>query len=219
MCFSASSSFGLGLGLSAMGIACIKKVQITYHYFFASIPIIFAIQQLSEGFVWLSLSISVYAPLQNISTYIYLFFAQIVWPFWIPFSIYMIENKNSSKFLLQFFLTIGCIVSIYLAYCLLSYNVNAKILAHHIYYQQDYPDTFGKIGIMLYLAATILPPLFSSFKKVRILSGAILISYLVSLYFYKQYVVSVWCFFAAIISSLIFYMLNDLKLTMNINNE
>jgi hypothetical protein len=218
MCFSASASFGLGITLSAIGVVCIKKVKIQAHYFFASIPLIFSIQQLSEGFLWLALSTNVYAPLENVSMYTYLFFAQVVWPFWIPFSIYMIEDNKKTKYILRFLLTCGIIVSLYLAYCLLSYKVTAQIIGRHINYDHSYPLSFYETGVMLYLAATILPPWFSSLKKARILSIAILISYIMSMIFYREFVVSVWCFFAAGISAIIFYILNDLNPSTN-NNE
>ena len=60
MCFSASASFGLGITLSAIGAACIKRINTPTAYFFGSIPLIFAIQQLSEGFLWLALSMPIY---------------------------------------------------------------------------------------------------------------------------------------------------------------
>ena len=91
MCFSASASFGVGVVLSVIGVASIRKVESKAHIYFASIPIIFAIQQFSEAFLWLSLADPVDASLKTSTTYIFLFFAQVLWPIWVPFSVLKME--------------------------------------------------------------------------------------------------------------------------------
>lgn len=97
MCFSASASFGAGVILSVIGIASIKKVQSPSQIIFVSIPLIFAVQQIMEGFLWLALTNTHYAPLQKFTTYVFLFFAQVVWPFWVPYVILKLEIKERRK--------------------------------------------------------------------------------------------------------------------------
>ena len=80
MCFSASASFGAAIVLSAISVSTIKKTQQPSQLYFAIIPLIFCLQQISEGFLWLSLTNPSYASLQQPMTYIFLFFAQILWP-------------------------------------------------------------------------------------------------------------------------------------------
>jgi hypothetical protein len=213
MCFSASASFGAGIVISTIGVVSLTKVQSPLHYFFALIPLIFAVQQISEGFLWLALSDPAYLPLEGISTYTFLFFAQVVWPFWIPFSILMIEKEFKNKNILKILLAMGTVVSIYLAYCLINYNIQAKIIGHHISYIQDYPTLFNKYSGVLYVLSTVLPPYFSSINKVWILSVAIFVSYLITNILYTDYIVSVWCFFASIISVIVLVMLQEMKVT------
>lgn len=211
MCFSASASFGAGIIISTIGFMSLKKVQTPLQYFFAAIPLFFAIQQISEGFLWLALSDSSYASMERITTYTFLFFAQIVWPFWIPFSILFLEKEFKNKNILKVLLAIGTVVSIYLAYCLITYNVQAKIIGRHISYIQDYPVFFNRYSGVLYVLATVLPPYFSSIKKVWILSVAIFISYVITTILYNDYIVSVWCFFASIISTLILVLIQGMN--------
>lgn len=213
MCFSASASFGTGVVISTIGVISIKKVTAPKQYFFALIPLFFAVQQFSEGFLWLALTDSSYAPLEWMATYVFLFFAQVVWPFWIPFSIYMLEKESKSKNILKILMIIGTIVSIYLAYCLVTFYVKASIVGQHISYQQDYPEVFNKYSGLLYIIATVLPPYFSSIKKVWILSVAIFISYIITTILYDDYIVSVWCFFASIISMLILWLMQEVNST------
>ncbi len=97
MCFSTSASFGAGAILAVIGVASIKKAKSPSETFFASIPLIFSFQQFTEGFVWLSLSNPTYAFLQQISTYTFLFIAQVIWPTWVPLSIFLLEKKSKRK--------------------------------------------------------------------------------------------------------------------------
>ena len=55
MCFSANASFGAGVVLTIIGVAAIKKVQHPSQILFASIPLLFAVQQISEGILWITL--------------------------------------------------------------------------------------------------------------------------------------------------------------------
>jgi hypothetical protein len=198
MCFSTSASFGAGIVLSAVGFATIKKAQQPSQIAFASIPLIFSAQQITEGFLWLALSNSTFAPLQNITTYIFLFIAQII-----------LTKRESRKTIQKILVGIGTVVSLYLAYCLISYNVEAKIIGYHISYEQDYPKELSKYGGVLYIIATIAPSIFSGIKRMWLLGTTILISYIITTIFYVDYIVSVWCFFASVISVAVYIIMHE----------
>jgi hypothetical protein len=209
MCFSPGASFGAGIALAVIGVASIKQAKKPSQRFFASIPLIFAVQQLVEGALWLALTDAGPAWLAEPATYGFLFFAQVVWPFWVPFSIYKLEERNNKtrrKFE-KGLLVIGSVVSAYLLFCLLFYPVEGKALASHIAYQQAYPEPISRYGGGLYLIATILPPFFSGKKWMWTIGLAILIAYIVTLIFYENHIVSVWCYFAAVISILVWLVL------------
>jgi hypothetical protein len=211
MCFSASASFGAGVVLAVIGVAAIKKAKAPSQLIFAGIPFIFAVQQVTEGFLWLSLSNPAYASLQQATTYIFLFFAQVVWPVWIPFAILKLEPKARRKHSEKLLVGIGALVSLYLAYCLFTFHVEAKIIGYHIAYQQDYPAAISLYCGGLYLIATIVPPFLSRIRRMWMLGAAILISYIITRILYTDYIVSVWCFFASIISIAVFAILYQLN--------
>lgn len=216
MCFSASASFGAGVILSAIGIASIKKVQSPSQIIFASIPLIFAVQQIMEGFLWLALSNPYYAPFQEFTTYVFLFFAQIVWPFWVPYAILKLEIKKRRKSVDFFLVGIGVLVSSYLAFCLSSFNIDAKIFENHILYIQDYPASISHYLGFLYIIATIAPSFFSRIRHMWVFGLAVLISYIISKVFYTDYIISVWCFFASIISIAVLAILQEYNKTPKI---
>ncbi len=211
MCFSANASFGAGILLSVIGVAAIKKVQHPSQIPFASIPLIFAVQQISEGLLWLTLPNPDYAFLQRVITYVFLFLAQIVWPLWIPIAILLLEKKEKQRKIQIVLAGVGILLSFYLSYCLVSYHIQAKIISHHIFYQQDYPTVLTSYSEVLYIVATIAPAFFSHIKRMWILGVTILISYIIAVIFYEHYFVSVWCFFASIISISVNLIMLEIK--------
>jgi len=70
MCFSATASFVAGTSLSAIGVATIRKAERRSELPFAMIPLLFGIQQLVEGIIWLTFRYD--APvLKQTMTYVY----------------------------------------------------------------------------------------------------------------------------------------------------
>lgn len=210
MCFSASASFTAGTLLTIIGIASIKKTGHRSQLLFAGIPFIFGIQQLAEGVLWLTIPNPDYITAQKIATHIFLFFAQVLWPIWVPIAILLLEKNITRKNTQRILVIAGLTVGGYLAYCLCVFHVEAKISESHIMYIQDYPASLGKYSILLYALATIIPPFFSHIKRMWMLGAAIFISYLVSALFYEHYILSVWCFFASIISFSIYIILLEI---------
>lgn len=94
MCFSAEASFIAGAALTVIGVATIKKTTHKSQLWFASIPLVFGIQQLAEGVLWLTLPDPEMIRVQRVATYIFIFFAQVIWPFIVPFGVLMLDKKN-----------------------------------------------------------------------------------------------------------------------------
>jgi len=211
MCFSAGASFSAGVVLTVIGVASIKKAQHPSQVLFASIPLIFGVQQFAEGVLWLTLADGEYVTTQKVATYIYLLFAQIVWPIWTPIAILLLEKNATRKIIQKGFVVTGVLVGAYLAYCLLMFHVEAKIEGKHILYIQDYPTYFKNFGMVFYGLATIAPSFFSHIKRMWMLGTTILISYIITTIFYEHYILSVWCFFSSIISLSIYAIMMEIS--------
>ncbi|HCS21738.1 MAG TPA: hypothetical protein DIW47_14465 [Bacteroidetes bacterium] len=145
------------------------------------------------------------------AAYIFLFFAQVLWPVWVPFSLLLLSPKGQRSWIQKAFVAIGTIVSLYLGYCLLNFPIKALHIGYHIAYDQSYPSKPALFIGALYLIATIAPILFSRISRMWILGTMILISYLITAVFYSGYIISVWCFFAAIISVVILMIVKKFK--------
>lgn len=203
MCFSASASFAAATGLLVASIFAMKKVRSRSQFAFASIPLLFSIQQFAEGFVWLSLTHENFRSWEAVASYSFLFFAQVVWPLLVPFSLLLIEKNAIRRKALLFFTYMGSTLGAYLFYCLLTYPINAKVVSWHIHYTLDFPLSLVWISGLFYFIPTVASPLISSVNRIPQLGIAIFISYIFTRIYYENYFISVWCFFAAIISVLV----------------
>jgi len=214
MCFSLEASIAGGIVVSSIGVAAVKKIHVPAQATFASIPLVFGIQQFSEGLVWYSLSNPANANLEQYGTYIFLFVARILWPVLMPLSVLLMEEDPKRKQILRVMFGLGAAVAIYYSYCLLFMNVYPQIDGHHIQYINDFPQSLADIVFFIYVVAAI-PPLFvSSIKRSRLLGILMLLACIVTGIFYIEYLTSVWCFFAAVVSVVILWIVND-KSVMN----
>nr|WP_157494920.1 DUF6629 family protein [Flavobacterium sp. KJJ] len=151
--------------------------------------------------------------MQNSITYFYLIIAQIIWPVWVPAAILLLEKEKARKTTQRILVAVGILVSLYLTYCLLHFNIRSEIDCYHIAYIQAYPEAFRVMGGLFYIIATILPPFFSHIRRMWWLGVMVLISYIVTTVFYESYLVSVWCFFASIISLSVYLIMSEIRIS------
>jgi hypothetical protein len=216
MCFSAGASFAGGVIISTIGAATLLKVHKPSQTVFASIPLFFGIQQIVEGILWLVLTNSGHIKVQIVSTYLYLILAQVLWPLIIPVSVLLMEEDKKRKKILSIFLALGVLLSSYYAFCLTIFTVTPSISGYHILYTTTFPDLFSIPAFILYLIVTITPLFISGITKTHFLAILMFLSCLITAIFFTQYLISVWCFFAAIISVVIYWILSDSKKEFNL---
>src|SRR3989344_2212809 len=117
MCFSATASFVAGGALSVAGGLTLAQVKKKPSLPFASIPLLFGIQQAIEGAVWLSFGASV---LNTVMTYAYSLFSHVLWPIFVPFSVFLIEIDPVRKQVLSLISILGLAVGAYLLYFIIT---------------------------------------------------------------------------------------------------
>jgi hypothetical protein len=200
MCFSATASFVAGVSLSVIGVATVKKAERKEEIPFAMIPLLFGIQQIIEGMLWLSFRYDL--PLIKVTTtYVFTLFSHVLWPIFVPFSILLLETVAWRKKVIMTFLITGIVVGLYNLYFIFTYPVISEVNCNVIYYL----PYFNKILVMaLYLAATGVSCFFSSHKMINLFGVLALLLFMVAYWFYTVAFLSVWCFFAAILSAVIY---------------
>jgi hypothetical protein len=215
MCFSAEASFAGGVIISAIGVGTIREVHKPSQLVFACIPLFFGVQQIVEGCLWLTLPDIDYLNIQKVTTYLFLVLAQVLWPTLIPVSVILMEESGRRKRWMLIFLALGLALSLYYVLCLVFFNVTPEIKGYHILYTTTFPDLFAIPAFIVYLVVTITPLFVSSIKRTHLMGMLMFFSCVITAIFFTQYLISVWCFFAALISGVIFWILRDSKKAFN----
>ena len=203
MCFSATASFSAGALLLGVGALTLKSARDPREWPFAAIPLLFAIQQLIEGVIWLTFSSD--TPLLNtVMTHLYSFFSHVLWPVYLPVAVLMIEPPSGRRRTLTALVLAGSAVSIYLLYVLVAFPVVSRPTSQHVEY--DSPHFFAAEVMTLYLVSTTVSPLLSTLRGVNVFGALALLSFGAAYYFYATWFISVWCFFAALLSTVIYIL-------------
>ena len=201
MCFSATASFAAGAVLVGIGTLTLKAAHCPCEWPFAAIPVLFAIQQLIEGLIWLTFSAD--APLLNtVMTHAYSFFSHVLWPVYLPVAVLMIEPPDGRRRTLTALVLAGSAVGAYLLYVLVAFPVVSRPTGQHVEY--DSPHFFAAAVMTLYLISTTVSPLLSTLRGVKVFGALALLSFGAAYYFYATWFISVWCFFAALLSTVIY---------------
>lgn len=201
MCFSASASVIAGTSLSAVGVAALRNTEARSERPFAMIPLLFGIQQLTEGVIWLTFSHD--APLlKQTMTYVYSGFSHVLWPMYVPFAMGVLEAVRWRKRAFGAFGAAGIAVGLYLLYSIVTRPLVAEVVGNHIVYTSPH---FYLVPVMvLYLAATCVSCFLSSHGFVRLFGALSLTAFVAAYVVHIGALVSIWCFFAAILSLLIY---------------
>lgn len=209
MCFSAAASFVGGTVLTSIGIATTFRNQSPARRLFAAIPLVFGAQQISEGIVWHTLQNPGNDRLLAYATTFFLFTALIAWPVMVPLAIYRMEEHDKRKEPLRLLAMTGMVVAALHAYALATCPASARISGFHIQYGLPMPTSILYAASLGYIMATILPMFIASVRRIHHFGFVILISYVATFYFYREYLTSVWCFFAALSSVIIWFIIRE----------
>lgn len=194
MCFSLEASAAAsGVLLTAGTIATIHAWKTPKRYF-AMIPLFFGIQQGIEALQWL---VEKPSACSTGLGYGFLFFAFLVWPFFTPFSYWMMEKDARRKRWFDRFMLFGACGSLFLLFSLLSSPLSVSVAQHSILYEISVP--FLLFGMPLYVFS-VCTGFFSTRRYGWLLAGTTLVSFFVTIAFYLHAFTSVWCFFAAVLS-------------------
>jgi hypothetical protein len=115
-------------------------------------------------------------------------------------------------------LWIGIFLAVYISYCLIYYDITAFISDYHVNYKLYFPHQYYPILGLLYLIPIILPPISSSIAEIRLIGILLLLSFIITKILFSDEVISVWCFFAALISVIVFWVLKKQAIAAGINN-
>jgi hypothetical protein len=199
MCFSATASFVAGGALTAAGLVTARQVKTNEQLPFALMPLLFGIQQLIEGVVWVTAGMPW---LQGTAAFAFVMFSHVIWPTYVPFAVLMLEPAGRRRTALKVLLLIGVSISLWLYIYATQRPVEVALTGRGCVYDVNVPAI--PYGLAAYVLVTCASCLISRHKFVRLLGVSLIGALGLALFAYQQAFYSVWCFFAAILSLMIY---------------
>ena len=201
MCFSAEADFAVAAVVAPVGVATLRAAERPRDLLLATLPLLLALHQLTEGVVWLGLEGRASDGLRDAATWAYLIFAQVVLPVIVPLGVLLIEPDRRRRAWMGVLVAAGAVVAARFAWILASNPVGARALDHLIVYDTDWE--FGYVTATGYVLVTCGPALLASSRRLRWFGVASLAGLLLATGVRYSAVTSVWCVYVAVISVLL----------------
>jgi hypothetical protein len=216
MCFTAVASFTTAALLIPLGIYAsnIAWREDSRYLALTVVPIVFGLQQSIEGMEWLSLK-SNQTDMIRFLALVFLFFAYGFWLVCPSLAMWIIDRRPEVK---PRFLAIALIgflfgASMYLPLLIHPDWLTVVIRQNSIAYQTQmiYDRFLSRDTVhLIYLVIVLCPLYLSNLDRIRVLAGLIALSMIASLYFFNYAFVSIWCFWVALLSLYIVYLVKAL---------
>jgi uncharacterized protein DUF6629 len=201
MCFSATANFVGSTALLGIGVVTLTKVKHRRELLFASLPILFAIHQFIEGFVWLGLDGYLSPQVTHDMGAAFMLYAQGLLPFLLPLSVLLFEPDGKGRRRMLPFLAIGTGTTLYILWALTAFPTEVYVKGDSIVYINQ--ATNNTAVAILYVIATCGSLFFSQVKAMVAFGAANLAILLIVMAFKRYAFTSLWCAYAAIASVII----------------
>lgn len=205
MCFSPAASFALSGALIPLGLYTMAKVRTVAPEWlpFAAFPLAFGIQQMVEGLVWIAV-LRENPSLTLVAGQAYLFFSHFFWPAFVPFAVRALETDAVRRRQATLLTLLGTAfgLMVYLPQLLSSDLPQIGVVQHSLDYRTTLPEGGVPDALLRAIyAGIVLGSLWlSSDPRIRLFGTFVAVSLAVTWAAFAYAFVSVWCFFAAILS-------------------
>jgi hypothetical protein len=201
MCFSATANFvGSGV-LGTVGVVTLTRVKHRRELLFASLPLLFAIHQFIEGFVWLGLDGILSPAVTHDMGAAFMLYAQGLLPWLLPLSVFLFEPTAQARGRMLPFLVLGGATTLYILWALTAFPTQIYVKENSIVYINQATNNTA-VGV-LYVIATCGSLFFSKIKPM-IIFGVANLAILLVVFEVKRYAfTSLWCAYAAVASVII----------------
>lgn len=203
MCFSASASFIASGAIGTIGVATLRHVREPRALLFAAVPVLFAAHQFIEGVVWLGLDGQIGPVALDHATFLFMFYAQGVLPFLMPLAVLLLEPPGQRRKLIAALTVLGALVFAWMIYGLIFFESTCIVEQNSIAYRN--PITGNYLVSVLYVLATCGALTLSTHRVVRWYGLINVVGLTITLFVKEFAFASVWCFYAAILSIVVYW--------------
>lgn len=201
MCFSATANFVGSSVLGAVGVVTLTRVKHRRELLFATLPLLFAIHQFIEGFVWLGLDGILSPAVAHDMGAAFMLYAQGLLPFLLPLSVLLFEPNGASRQRMLPFVILGGGTTLYILWALTAFPLQLFVRGNSIVYINQATNNTA-VGT-LYVIATCGSLFFSRIRMMVLFGAANLIILLVVMEVKRYAFTSLWCAYAAMASVII----------------
>lgn len=202
MCFSATASFAASAVIGTIGVATLRQVREPRALLFAAMPMLFAVHQFTEGFVWLGLEGRVGPVALGHVTFLFMLYAQGILPFLMPLAVLLMEPTGWRRRVIIGLTALGAAVFAWMVYGLIFFDSRCFIEQNSIAYRN--PITSNLPVSLLYILATCGALLMSTHRVVRTYGVLNIIGLTITQIVKEEAFASVWCFYAATLSVVLY---------------
>lgn len=212
MCFSAEASFTAAALLTPLGAASVARAWRVDKSFvpLCTLPLLFGLQQFAEGMVWVAGAAGDSAGVEHYSL-AFIFFSWIVWPIWVPVSVYFLEPASRRPLFLAFAVGGAMLGGLqFVPYLTHEGWLTTTFLGRAIAYRDiNLLDALiSREGVYaLYLIFIIAPLLASTRREAQIFGLLVLIALAITYFFFAFAYISVFCMGGAIMSAYLVVMI------------
>ena len=207
MCFSATASFAAAAVLIPGGLYTTIKARSTnpQHIPFAVFPLAFGVQQVFEGMIWLHMGGHT-ALDEQAAALGFTFFSHFFWLLWVPLSVWALERSKTRR---QIGLAVTLVGALYGASLYIPLHLNdgwldVVLVQDSIDYRATliYDGFLPRVGVRaIYVVLIVAPLIFCSERYIQLFGLLVAMTVAAAVSFYGYAFLSVWCFFAALLSS------------------
>lgn len=202
MCFSPEADLAVGAIAIAIGSDALRHVGARKQIPFAAIPLLLGLHQVTEAFVWWGLQGHVAHTVERVALWIYLLFALAALPAYLTIAVSLVERSPFRRNVIWAFTGLAVAVSTVLAVAMFRGPLGSAIEGRHIDYDVSSLQHGGQLTA-LYVVATCGALLASSYRDLEIIGALNLVATPVLAWLTLSGFISLWCFWAAIVSILI----------------
>ena len=203
MCVSANVNFAASIGIAAVGVATLSHVRQPRAVLFAVIPLLFALHQFVEGFVWLGMNHEIRPEATSNVAFLFVLYAQGILPLLMPLAVLLMEPQGPRKRLIAALTALGAGLCAYILYAVVAFPTTVTVRGHSLVYANVASETVWSGSV--YAIVTCGSLLLSSHRVVRWF-GVLNVVGLVATLLVKGYAVtSIWCAYAALVSVVLYW--------------
>src|SRR5271156_5938442 len=201
MCFSATANFVGSAALGAVGVVTLTRVKHRRELLFASLPLLFAIHQFIEGFVWLGLDGVLSPAVTHDMGAAFMLYAQGLLPLLLPLSVFLFEVDRKSRQRMVPFVVLGGATTLYILWALTAFPTQVYIRGNSIVYINQ---ATNNMAVAVFYVIATCGSLFFSKIRMMVIFGAANLAILLAVMEFKRYAfTSLWCAYAAVASVII----------------